>query len=230
MVTTNNNWNLKSAVEQMTSVVSYPKRCNLWGRADYRGNCDGRLFLGLVVRYGARRVADPMMGSGTTRDVIDWLNTTHGTSIEYWGSDLKEGFNLHAQDLPGQYDLVWIHPPYWTMIRYSKDPADLSTCEDYDAFRERLRVCLRRCYAAVAPGGRLAVLVGDLRRMGTYTCMLKDLMNWEGELGQLKSVIVKAQHNCQSDRKQYPLLQDVPIKHEYCAVFKKPAPYAGSVN
>lgn len=216
------NWNLIAAVEQMTSVVSYPKRCSLWGRSDYRGNCDGRLFLALVVRYGAKSVADPMMGSGTTQDVVAWLNETQGMSIDYWGSDLKQGFNLHAQDLPGQYDLVWVHPPYWNMIRYSDDVADLSACEDYNAFRERLRVCLNRCYSALVPGGRLAVLVGDIRRRGTYTCMLRDLLNWEGDLGQLKSVIIKEQHNCQSDRTRYTGLQDAPIKHEYCAVFQKP--------
>ena len=30
--------------ESMTSVVSYPVRCNQWGSPKYRGNCDGRLF------------------------------------------------------------------------------------------------------------------------------------------------------------------------------------------
>ena len=60
--------------EGMTSVVSYPQRCPLWGDSRYRGNCDGRLFKNLVLRYGARRVADPMVGSGTTRDVVAGLN------------------------------------------------------------------------------------------------------------------------------------------------------------
>jgi hypothetical protein len=60
--------------EDMTSVVSYPTRCSLWGDARYRGNCDGRLFKNLVLRYRAKRVADPMLGSGTTRDVVAGLN------------------------------------------------------------------------------------------------------------------------------------------------------------
>ena len=42
--------------EGMTSVVSYPSRCHLWGRSGYRGNCDGRLIRDLVLRYKARRV------------------------------------------------------------------------------------------------------------------------------------------------------------------------------
>jgi hypothetical protein len=40
----------------LTSVVSYPQRCSLWGDGRYPGNCDGRLFKNLVLRYGAKVV------------------------------------------------------------------------------------------------------------------------------------------------------------------------------
>ena len=213
---------LSDRAATMTSVVSYPKRCSLWGKANYRGNCDGRLFLGLVLRYRPKRVADPMMGSGTTRDVIAWLNRTQQTHIEYWGGDLKAGFNLLADELPGKFDFVWLHPPYWNIIRYSRSPADLSTCDSFAQFIKRLRLCLRRCYSALRPGGRLAVLVGDVRRDGIYIPLVQYLLNMQGELGDLRSIIVKIQHNCQSDRKAYAPMEDVPIKHEYCVVFKKP--------
>lgn len=35
-----------------------------------------------LTRYRPEIVADPMMGSGTIRDVIYWLNRTEGTRIE----------------------------------------------------------------------------------------------------------------------------------------------------
>jgi|GEM_PF-4448948 len=35
--------------------------------------------------------------------------------------------------------------------------------------------------------------------------------------------IIKVQHNCTSDRKRYGRMEDVPIRHEYCVVFKKAA-------
>lgn len=214
--------NLLERAKAMNSIVSYPNRCSLWGDASYRGNCDGRLFLSLVLRYQARRVADPMMGSGTTRDVITWLNERQGQRIEYWGSDLKEGFNLHAKNLPGRYDFVWIHPPYWNIIEYSNDPADLSTCQDYDSFCERLRTCLRRCSAALDHGGRLAILIGDVRRQGRYFPIVREILGWEGELGDLRSVLIKGQHNCRSDTKAYDNMTDARIAHEYCVVFQKP--------
>jgi len=207
--------------EDMTSVVSYPDRCALWGDSRYRGNCDGRLFKNLVLRYRARRVADPMAGSGTTRDVIEGLNRFKKAAISYWGGDLREGFDLTRQDLPGRFDFAWIHPPYWNIIRYSEQPGDLSGVEDYGEFRRLLMLCLKRCYDALLPGGRLAVLIGDARRQGSYTAIIKDVLNFPH--GEIRSVIIKVQHNCTSDRKHYGKLEDPPIKHEYCVVFKKTA-------
>jgi len=207
--------------EGMTSVVSYPKRCSLWGDSRYRGNCDGRLFKNLVLRYGARRVADPMVGSGTTRDVVEGLNRHKKARISYGGGDLREGFDLTRQALPDRFDFVWIHPPYWNIIRYTGTAGDLSSRERYEDFRRLLMVCLKRCYDALEPGGRFAVLIGDVRRAGRYTAVIRDVLNFPH--GEIRSVIIKLQHNCTSDRRRYGKLEDPPIQHEYCVVFKKPA-------
>jgi len=82
-----------------------------------------------------------------------------------------------------------------------------------------LTVCLKRCYDALFPGGRLAVLIGDVRKSGKYTAIIKDVLSFPH--GEVRSVIIKVQHNCVSDRKYYGKLEDPPIKHEYCVVFKK---------
>lgn len=205
----------------MTSVVSYPNRANQWGDSQYRGNCDGRLFKNLVLRYDAKRVADPMMGSGTTRDVIADLNTHASAQIRYWGGDLRSGFNLLRQNPPRNADFIWIHPPYWNIIRYSDHPNDLSTIEDYPSFLEALETCLRRCHESLASGGRLAVLIGDVRRQGTYIPIVRDVLNMESRLGVLRSILIKAQHHCRSDSKTYAPMPDVPIQHEYCVMFQK---------
>ena len=206
--------------EGMTSVVSYPNRCPLWGDSRYRGNCDGRLIKDLILRYGARKVGDPMEGSGTSRDVVEGLNRYKGRGISYWGGDLRTGFDLTRQELPGPFDFVWIHPPYWNMVRYSDNgTSDLSNCESYERFRELLMVCLQRCYEALQVGGRLAVLIGDVRRSGRYTPIVKDVLNFPH--GEVRSIIIKVQHHCMSDRKSYGKMEDVPIRHEYCVVFKK---------
>ncbi len=143
------------------------------------------------------------------------------TGISYWGGDLRKGFDLSKQDLPGKFDFVWIHPPYWNIIQYSNNnPNDLSNCESYETFRKLLMVCLKRCYEALEIGGRLAVLIGDVRRGGRYTPIVKDVLNIP--YGEIRSIIIKVQHNCASNRKMYGKLEDVPIKHEYCVISKKP--------
>jgi len=185
--------------EDMTSVVSYLNR-GPFGDHKYPGNCSGMLIKNLILRYRAKRVGDPMQGSGTSRDVVDGLNKYKKTGISYWGGDLRKGFDLTKQNLPGKFDFVWIHPPYWNIIRYSNNnPNDLSNCESYETFRKLLMVCLKRCYEALELGGRLAVLIGDVRRGGKYTPIVKDVLN-----------------------KRYGKMEDVPIKHEYCIIFKKP--------
>lgn len=210
-----------SADSGMTSVVSYPQRCDLWGKSNYRGNCDGRLFKELVLRYKAKRIADPMMGSGTTRDVVAGLNRETGTRIRYWGGDLKSGFNLYKEQLPGSYDLIWVHPPYYNIVDYGGGEQDLSSETGYSRFLTKLTVCLRRCYEALSEHGHLAVLVADVRRAGHYYPLGRDVMNMEPCLGQIRSIVIKAQHNCRSDRKAYARMRHVPIKHEYCIVFEK---------
>ncbi len=203
------------------SVVSYPSRCRVWGDASYRGNCDGTLFKELVLRYRPRRVADPMMGSGTTRDVITGLNRHAGTNIEYWGADLRAGFDLERDPLPGPFDFVWVHPPYWDIVRYSNNPRDLSATEGWSEFALRLSGCLLRCVAALAPGGHLAVLVGDIRKRGAYYSMQSELLRHRGAFGELRSILIKVQHNCTSDGRDYRWGNTIPIRHEYCLVFEK---------
>jgi len=205
-----------------TSLVSYPKRNNLWGDPQFKGNCDGTLFRDLVLHYQPNSIADPMMGSGTTQDVTADLNRETGQLRAYWGADLSTGFNLQTMNLPGGHDFIWVHPPYWNVIRYSDGAeGDLSCIDDFEAFCETLIRCLERCAVALIPGGRLAVLVGDVRRQGRYYTILRRLLNAEASLGQLRSIIIKAQHNTASRRKRYRM-DDPPIHHEYCVVIQRP--------
>jgi hypothetical protein len=81
-------------------------------------------------------------------------------------------------------------------------------------------VCLKRCYEALEIGGRLGVLIGDVRRAGIYTPIVKDVPNLP--MGEIRSIIIKVQHNCTSDGERYGKMADVPIKHEYCVIFRKP--------
>ncbi len=196
------------------SVLSFPRR-SPFGNPKYRGNADGGILLNLIRHYSASRVGDPMEGGGTSRDVCKELG------IEYWGGDLRNGFDATKDTLPGEFDLVYVHPPYWDIIKYSNDPRDLSSCKDYEEFFERLKAVLTNSSRSLGRNGRLAVVIGDIRKKGKYISVLKDILDLDGKIGDLRSILIKTQHNVTSSRKSYPGLVDPRIMHEYCVVFRR---------
>jgi len=209
--------------KDLCSVVSYPDR-GPWGDASYRGNCSGYLAKDLILRFGCQSVFDPAEGSGTVRDVVAGINEFLKKGIEYEGRDLRSGWDILDGALPdSQFDLVWYHPPYWDIVRYSDDPKDLSNCQSLEEFELKLNRSVERLFQALKPGGILAVLIGDKRKDGRYYPLFRSLL-FNPSIGELKAIIIKVQHNCRSDAKGYPVKNPflIPIKHEYCLVFRKP--------
>ena len=207
----------------LCSVVSYPDR-GPWGNNRYRGNCSGHLVKDLILRFKAQCVFDPAEGGKTVRDVVDGINQFLKKSIYYEGKDLRDGWDLLSSELPErQFDLVWYHPPYWDIIRYSDDTRDLSNSPTLQDFEENLNKSVERLFQTVRPGGILAVLIGDKRRDGKYHVLMRTLLS-NRNIGELKAVIIKVQHNCKSTyMKTYvsgnPFF--IPIMHEYCLIFRR---------
>ena len=54
-----------------------------------------------------------------------------------------------------------MHPPYWRQKLYTDDPRDLSRAPTLEAFLERYRLLIENCAGSLAPGGKLAILMGD---------------------------------------------------------------------
>ena len=206
----------------LCSVVSYPER-GPWGDSRYRGNCSGHLVKDLILRFRCRSVFDPAEGGGTVRDVVTGINRYLGNGIDYEGKDLKNGWDVLTGELPEkQFDLVFYHPPYWDIICYSDNPNDLCNCPTLEDFEIKLNNSVKRLFQVVRPGGIMAVLIGDKRKHGNYYPLFRTLLVNQS-MGQLRAIIIKVQHNCRSDQKEYrfqnPFL--IPIKHEYCLVFQK---------
>lgn len=215
-----------------SSIASYPTRGH-YGNSAYRGNSTGLIYRDLFRFLRPSSVCDPMEGSGTTGDVCRELG------IAYHGFDLHTGFNalkdsLRAR-LPESVGLVSTHPAYHSIVRYTGEdwiarfrpdspwgtvahPDDLSRCETYDEFIEKLQLAFLNFMEAVRPGGHLCVLIGDIRQKGAYYSPQADIIKMG--LGSLRSIIIKGQHNCVSDRNNYSG-NFIPIQHEYLMVFQK---------
>ena len=68
----------------------------------------------------------------------------------------------HAALEPGSVHLVLTSPPYWTLKEYRRSAGQLGWIADYDEFLDQLDDVWRMCHAALAPGGRLICVVGDV--------------------------------------------------------------------
>jgi hypothetical protein len=211
----------------LTSIVSYPDR-GPWGDNRYPGNSSGYLLIDLCATYAPRTVLDPMEGGGTSRDVCADMG------IAYQGFDLHSGVDSLHDEIGGPsthstgsgqagsghgYDLIFWHPPYHDMKIYSDDPRDLSRAGSLAAFGAMLRAGYWRFFECLAPGGRLAILIGDLRRRGRYEPLTADVARLDRN--HLAGIIVKAQHNVSSNRTQYGGAF-VPILHETLTIFRRP--------
>jgi modification methylase len=63
---------------------------------------------------------------------------------------------------PESVHLVVTSPPYWTLKEYRDADAQLGHVADYETFLAELDKVWKRCFQALAPGGRLICVVGDV--------------------------------------------------------------------
>ncbi len=211
------------------SVISYPNR-GQWGNSKYRGNCSGHVIKDFVETYhGANDslFADPSVGGGTSRDVAESMG------LRFKGLDLHNGYNLLTDSLATalgeQAKTIFWHPPYHDMIHYSDSadngmwgnephPGDLSRQASLSDFIEGCSVAFQNIYDALENGGHYGILIGNQRKKGKYYNLSSMLERFCP--GELRDEIIKIQHNCVSDRRQYSS-QIVRIEHEKLLVFKK---------
>lgn len=125
--------------------------------------------------------------------------------------------------------LVIMHPPYFDIIKFSEDSADLSNAPTIEDFLEMMGQVVDRAGAVLDRGRYLALVIGDKFAKGEWVPLGFMTMNEVQKRGfQLKSIIVKnfehtaAKRNQQELWKYRALLGGFYIfKHEYIFLFKK---------
>ena len=207
-----------------TSIVSYPDRGH-WGQPSYRGNCTGHLYRDIFQALRPQHVVDPTCGSGTSLEVAGEMG------IEAVGLDLRDGFNGLRDSIleaVGRWtDLCLSHFPYHDMVLYSgaqwgeAHADDLSRCATPEEFVEKAHQFLLNQRDATRPGQYYATLIGDLRRNGEYHSFQSEFIS-RLPAAELKSVVIKAQHNCTSDRHFNCRVGQMPrIAHEYLIIWRR---------
>jgi hypothetical protein len=209
-----------SPVPWLTSIHAVRNR-GPWGSSSYRGNCGGYLIKDLIQFFGATNVLDPMTGSGTCGEVCRDLGVSCTSFDIRAGQDASDPASYAGL---AEYDLVWLHPPYWRMVRYSDDPRCLSKAPTLEAFMDQLGAVMRNGASVLAPGGHLAVLIGGYhdREDGNRHIPLAALATAraiEEGLWPACTDIVRFQHGNTSSQRSYRS-SFIPGLHDTCIVLK----------
>lgn len=205
----------QSPVPWLTSIHGRPGRGG-YGDARYRGNCSGLLIKDLLQFYRPRRVLDPMTGGGTCADVCRELR------IECVSLDIRRGHDAASPETFlgfGHFDFVWLHPPYWRMVRWSSDPRCLANAPTLGKFLQGLQLVIRNCRRVMEPHGVLSVLMGDFRFQGEYQALPFHTWSLAYAEGLVLAApeIIRFSHGTTSSVKEYPT-SFIPRVHDVCLV------------
>lgn len=207
-----------SPVPELTSIHSVRRR-GPYGDPRYRGNCGGYIIRDLLRYFQPTSVLDPMSGGGTCRDVCRELGIPCHTMDIRKGQDASNPASYAGRE---PVDFVWMHPPYWRMIRYNDDPRCLSNAPSLEVFLNRMHRVLRNCRTtSLKPSGKIAVLIGGYSDRGRYQPLPHLLVEraMRENLWPACTEIIRFQHGNTSSRKTYRS-SFIPGLHDVCLVFE----------
>ena len=123
----------------------------------------------------------------------------------------------------GLFDFVWLHPPYWDMIRYKDDPRCLSQSKTLFDFLGGLSDVIGNCEGVLGRDGKLAILIGDYTRNRSYPGLPFHTFQIAVEDHGFQLAcpeIIRLQHGATSTAKRYRS-SFIPRLHDVCMVFKR---------
>lgn len=208
-----------SPVPHLTSLYHHNDGSQ-YGDRTWPGNCGGGIIRDVLRFFQPGMVFDPMSGSGTCREVCEELG------IPCFAFDIHQGFdacNAHEFPAAGSFDFIWAHPPYWRIKLYADDPRDLSRASTLDEFLLRYGRFIRNCANALTPGGKLAILMGDVCDREAGFIPLTFHTKWLAQSAGLRQCctdIVRFMHGATSSRKVYRT-SFIPILHDTCMIFER---------
>jgi DNA modification methylase len=120
--------------------------------------------LASFVPVGARHLSDPQRALpriAKDSELVAAIEASLKTLPTHHRLQLQDARSLSGIE-PGSVHLVLTSPPYWTLKEYRESDGQLGAVSDYEQFLHELEKVWRHCYAALAPGGRLICVVGDV--------------------------------------------------------------------
>lgn len=217
---------------------NFGARANYAGDPNFHGNSPTQIVENSILLYTKESdvVLDPMAGSGTAIDVCNKLNRQCiATDIKSIREDIIECDARHLKNgtfevLDESVDFIFLHPPYWKLITYTKQgerDGDLSQLE-YQPFLDAMEGVFRECHRVLKDKKVLCLLIGDLVSEGTYKPIAIPLYNQATKFMTPIGVAVKTTQGSQSQVSkgktvwaEVAMTQNLKIEHDFVMLFRK---------
>jgi DNA modification methylase len=170
----------------LSSVWAFGNRDNYAGDPHFYGNAPTQAVEQCILRLTNPKdiVVDPMAGSGTTLDVCATLKRKGiGFDLSPTRPDIKANDSTSIIPLASNSaDLVFFHPPYWNMVKYSKNKADISNLP-LPEFFEKIQNTLTESYRILKKDKYLCILIGDVVEQGKFIPLTRKTSNIAESIG-----------------------------------------------
>lgn len=218
------------------TVWDFTDRDDYAGDKDFHGNCSPQIVEQCIWRLTEEGdlVVDPMAGSGTALDVCRRFNRKcigYDIKPPVDRSDIIQNDSRHIPLESDTVDMIFIHPPYWNMVYFTKADerlSDLSRAASVGEFSEMLKQVFQECYRVLKHGKFMCVLLGDLIRDGSFIPLCRKTTDMAEEIGFVDyGYAVKLAHGEVSRKKSgvisiEPIITDnMKISHDLVLFLKK---------
>lgn len=169
----------------LSSVWDIGNRDNYAGDPDFYGNAPTQVVEQCILRLTEKKdlVLDPMSGSGTTLDVCKtFQRRCIAFDLNPKRHDIRPGNCTDMKLASKSIDLVFLHPPYWNMVKYSKEADDLSNKSLVD-FYASIKKTIGESHRVLKENKYLCILIGDVVRDGQFIPLTRKIANLCEEIG-----------------------------------------------
>ena len=196
----NNLKGMEKKEMELTTFWNFGSREKGFGSHVFHGNCIPQVVKQCLLRYSKEGdlILDSMSGSGTTLDVCKELNRK---CLAYDLSPIREDIiQSDSAELPirnKKIDMVFIHLPYWSMVKYSTNKKDLSR-QTLDGFYAKLHPIFSELKRVMKNDAHICVLIGDKIKDGRNIPLCFETYNIMKNYFEYKDYAVKVTKNAQS--------------------------------